>query len=119
MSDDWHNQAACRGMDPDAMQPEVASAEEVAEAIAVCGFCPVRAQCAELAEAQPDAYGVWGGRWWGDPPKAVAVPCEWCGKEVDLSNQGRGGRPRMYCGQVCKNSASRARRSASSKLGAA
>ena len=65
VSDDWQNRANCRDVDPDLMQPEAATAEEVAEALAVCEGCPVRAQCLALAESQGHAFGAWGGMWLG------------------------------------------------------
>ncbi|MBT2541358.1 WhiB family transcriptional regulator [Streptomyces sp. ISL-44] len=35
------------------------SAEELTEAKEACGFCPVRAECAELG--RDEEFGIWGG----------------------------------------------------------
>lgn len=83
VSDDWQNRANCRDVGPDLMQPEVATADQVAAALAVCEGCPVRAQCLALAKSQADPYGVHAGRWFGPPPRDPSLPpCEWCGAPV-------------------------------------
>lgn len=62
---DWKRQGACRGEDPelfflpDGMRGP-AKMRQVAEAKAVCVFCPVRAQCLRYALARGE-FGVWGG----------------------------------------------------------
>jgi transcriptional regulator of acetoin/glycerol metabolism len=43
--------------DPDLFFSE--KAEDVAQAKEACGFCPVRAECAELGK--DEEFGVWGG----------------------------------------------------------
>jgi len=43
--------------DPDLWFSE--KAEDIAQAKEACGFCPVRAECAELGEEEE--FGVWGG----------------------------------------------------------
>lgn len=78
MSDDWQNRANCRGVDPERMQPEVATLEDIAQAKAVCVGCPVLEQCRELAGSMPDAYGVWAGQWLGPLPLAARSRCAWC-----------------------------------------
>jgi transcriptional regulator of acetoin/glycerol metabolism len=47
---------SCEG-DPDLWFSE--KAEDIAQAKEACGFCPVRAECAELGE--DEEFGVWGG----------------------------------------------------------
>lgn len=49
--------------DPEAWFPEVhASAKRVAEiAKQRCRQCPVKAQCLELALANNEQFGIWGG----------------------------------------------------------
>ncbi len=59
-SADWALEAACRGQDPDLWYPP--AGVEAAEAKAICGTCPVRADCLEDALARRERYGVWGGR---------------------------------------------------------
>jgi WhiB family transcriptional regulator, redox-sensing transcriptional regulator len=55
----WMAQAACAGSDPDMFFPQ--PGETTAEAKAVCAACPVRAQCADLAEQRHERFGIWGG----------------------------------------------------------
>ena len=63
---DWQLHGACRGQDPDTFfhpegerGPRRRSREAAAKA--VCGRCPVVAQCAAHALAVREPYGVWGG----------------------------------------------------------
>lgn len=87
MSEHWQDWARCRNEDPNVMQPEVATAEQIAEAIAVCNGCPVLEQCraSALAQRSPEtgkntAYGVWAGEWLGDKPRTPAAEvCSTCG----------------------------------------
>jgi WhiB family redox-sensing transcriptional regulator len=60
MADDWTEQAACRGMDPDLFFPE--RGHSTAEAKAVCGSCPVRDTCLDEALARSERFGIWGGK---------------------------------------------------------
>jgi len=62
----WQDAAACRGKDvvlffgPDGeRQPEREIRERKAKA--VCGACPVRAECLTYAVSRPEKYGTWGG----------------------------------------------------------
>jgi WhiB family redox-sensing transcriptional regulator len=64
MSDDWRDQAACRDEDPELFFPvsELGpGARQVAEAKAVCGRCPVQAQCLRYALDAKLGHGVFGG----------------------------------------------------------
>jgi WhiB family transcriptional regulator, redox-sensing transcriptional regulator len=60
----WRSAAACRLSDPDLFFP-VSSAgiaqREIAEALAVCARCPVRAPCREFALRTRQQHGIWGG----------------------------------------------------------
>jgi WhiB family redox-sensing transcriptional regulator len=56
---DWHDQAACRGLDPDMFFPE--RGDSGAEAKGVCEGCPVRLDCLEWALETNQIAGVWGG----------------------------------------------------------
>ena len=58
---DWHRHAACRGMDPEMFFPLRGEANEAAFAVATCGTCPVRGECAAYALAHGEHFGVWGG----------------------------------------------------------
>lgn len=56
---DWRELALCREIDGDLWFPELG--ESVREAKAVCGRCPVRAECLDYALAHNEVFGVWGG----------------------------------------------------------
>lgn len=56
-SPDWHQQAACRGLDPELFFP--LAGHDAKEAKAVCRTCPVKEPCYEAGRYE--YYGVWGG----------------------------------------------------------
>lgn len=63
---EWQFDANCRGEDPATFfHPDHerghARAQRHARALALCGQCPVRAQCSEHALAVPERFGIWGG----------------------------------------------------------
>jgi WhiB family transcriptional regulator, redox-sensing transcriptional regulator len=51
--------AACASADPDLFFPD--RGVDTIYATAVCGTCPVRAECLEFAIVNDITYGVWGG----------------------------------------------------------
>jgi len=63
----WQWRAACRGDDAGLFfapsQPETREEREVREqkAKAICGVCPVRAECLEYAVRIREPHGIWGG----------------------------------------------------------
>ena len=63
---EWQRLGACRGRDsaqffhPDGERGSSRSRRE-SSAKAVCGTCPVRAECAAHALTVREPYGVWGG----------------------------------------------------------
>ena len=62
----WQARARCQGMDvnlvfPDRWELGEAFDAVVAEAKAVCGACPVRADCLEAALDRGERHGIWGG----------------------------------------------------------
>lgn len=107
MSAEWMDRAQCLGVE---MQPDAATAAEVAELAAVCAGCPVRRECHQLAAEQfPSAYGVHAGRWWGEPPREpLLVRCTWCGEGMDAERS-----TAAYCGSRCRVAAYRARQAVS------
>lgn len=64
---DWRNEAACRGMDPelffspDLFETKQEKDEREAVAKAACARCNVRSQCLEYAIKAQERYGIWGG----------------------------------------------------------
>ncbi|SRR5260370_33960072 len=52
--------AACIGADPGLFFPERVT-DDISAAVAICSRCPVRARCAQRAEANGERYGVWAG----------------------------------------------------------
>ena len=61
---DWRTRAACRGMNTDMFFPERGDGAGVDVAKAVCGTCPVAADCLDEAINLPDGWGeigIWGG----------------------------------------------------------
>lgn len=102
----WQQLARCRNEDPEFMQPEFATPEQVEEAKAVCIGCEVRVQCRELAKGQPAAYGVHAGEWWGEGPRRPKLrACGWCEGEMDDAAASA-----EYCSTRCRVAAHRARR---------
>lgn len=77
---DWRDRANCLQVDPDDMQPEVATPEDVELARRVCAFCPVRVECKALADGQYEAYGIHAGEWYGEAPRLPERECEHCGE---------------------------------------
>lgn len=64
----WHVRGKCQGRDDIDWFPDVdgaATSEEArelcADALALCGFCPVVRECREFAISTQQEYGVWGG----------------------------------------------------------
>ncbi len=55
----WHEQAACRGLDPDIFYP--VTDEEAESAKDICAGCTVRVACLEYALIGREHEGVWGG----------------------------------------------------------
>lgn len=53
----WHQEAACRGADPDLFFPE--RGQSVAPARELCDRCPVRAECLDVGLGE--RFGIWGG----------------------------------------------------------
>lgn len=56
---EWKAFGACRGLDPGVWYPE--AGESSAAAKAICDTCPVEDVCLEMALANRERYGVWGG----------------------------------------------------------
>lgn len=97
----WMDDAECLTVAPEFMQPEMATRREVEQAKAVCGPCPVKAQCLLHAQAQGDgAYGVHAGQWFGPDPGWLDVTCKSCGKGFE--RPARMGSYPQYCSPLCR-----------------
>ena len=63
--DDWRERAACRQYDPEwwfAYEKDSVSQATARRALDICRtLCPVRQECLEFAEREPERYGIWGG----------------------------------------------------------
>lgn len=55
----WVDLAACRDADPDVFFPEKGGSTRHAKRI--CAGCPVASQCLEVALAEGERIGIWGG----------------------------------------------------------
>lgn len=55
----WHQQGACRGLDPEIFYP--ATDEEAEQAKGVCSLCGVQEACLEHALGRREKDGIWGG----------------------------------------------------------
>lgn len=58
-SDDWTQQAVCPQTDYELFYPEKGGSTTTAKKI--CRVCPVKAECLEVALANGERHGVWGG----------------------------------------------------------
>lgn len=62
----WTELALCAEADPDAWFPRIGERSAATLAKLICGRCPVRAECLELALSGADTWqgistGIWGG----------------------------------------------------------
>lgn len=57
----WEDLAACAGKDPDLFFPDTADQATIAQRI--CRQCPVKTQCAALANQLHATTGVWAGHY--------------------------------------------------------
>lgn len=56
---DWHQHAACRGMNPNLFFP--GRGEPITNARHVCNGCPVKQQCLDFAITNGETIGIFGG----------------------------------------------------------
>lgn len=55
----WVVFATCRNADPELFFPS--SKAQEAEALALCGMCPVQLECHDYSLEARESFGVWGG----------------------------------------------------------
>jgi WhiB family transcriptional regulator, redox-sensing transcriptional regulator len=61
----WMTEGACQEKDPDLFFPisaSDASAEQIEQAVSICGGCGVAAECLHYALTNHIKHGIWGGR---------------------------------------------------------
>jgi WhiB family redox-sensing transcriptional regulator len=87
----WHARAACRGVDPEMFFPKQgANQHQIAKCKAICGACPVRAECLNEALSNFEAWGIFGGMT-RDERREEA-------KRRGLTRPHHGGQPTPECG---------------------
>ena len=59
IQEEWMEDAACLGVDPDLWFPSRGSTGTRAKAI--CAGCPVRVECLDYALENNEQHGIWGG----------------------------------------------------------
>lgn len=69
--DDWRDRGACTGADRGLFDPDGADAWRELGAKAVCGVCPVRAECERWGIQTRQKHGVWGGTSQAEREQAV------------------------------------------------
>ncbi|AXQ51408.1 WhiB family transcription factor [Mycobacterium phage Aggie] len=96
--DDWTLGAACTQTDPEVFYPE--KGESIEPARTICARCDVRAKCLEVALANDEGFGIWGGL---TPNQRLALKrgrafraCGYCGEQF------MPGRPEQrFCSRQC------------------
>lgn len=61
LSTAFMDNAPCKGVSPEIFYPEESTRTRAAAAKAICGVCPVRAECLDYALKKQEQFGVWGG----------------------------------------------------------
>lgn len=113
---DWRSRALCRpgsGIDPDLFFPHESDAVGQAAAEAICGTCPVQAECGNYARQHRVTHGVWAGtrRDRITPTNHKRLPC---GTEAAFKRHQRAGEdPCTPCREA--NALKRAQRSAAAQ----
>jgi len=57
----WHDNAACKGSEPDVFFPPKGHWGTADEAKGICAGCSVNVECGEYALSPEIKFGVWGG----------------------------------------------------------
>lgn len=58
---DWAERGLCRETDGDLWFPAQGDHKASQAAKEICGWCPVKAQCADWALTSREQHGIWGG----------------------------------------------------------
>ncbi|MFN2613949.1 MAG: WhiB family transcriptional regulator, partial [Actinomycetota bacterium] len=59
VTEDWQQQALCRGVDPEVFFP--ISEDDAWRAKEICAMCSVQQRCLVGSLQKRERYGVWGG----------------------------------------------------------
>lgn len=104
----WHQEAACRGLDPALFFPD--KGEDTAPAKAVCQGCDVREECLNEALANDEWSGIFGGMSGRQRArlirtKPVVVRCLQCGVEIvhERHTRVRAGVYVRICSDECRS----------------
>lgn len=99
MSNEWTNNAACLGVNPDMFHPERGEHQKNDEAMNTCASCPVRIPC--LDASMTEHLGVWGG--WRAEHRTIirrqGHDCPWCGWPIPRYTG------RLFCNDACRDAA--------------
>jgi len=103
---DWHDRAACKGMDPGIFFPP--SGGDSTRAKRICADCPVKEPC--RAWGMHEADGVWGGLSRSQRARmrrggTRVLACRICDAEFVAAV--KGGMRERYCSVQCKQEAGR------------
>lgn len=114
---EWMERAACaQSFSGDLHFPESGlagvppSKRDIDAALAMCGGCPVRAQCGAYAEELQPEWGIWGGKNYARKWNATKTECDH-GHEFTPENTGRDARGNRRC-RTCDRENTRKRRAA-------
>lgn len=106
MSDDWQDEAICKGKSdlfyppPGVTGRQVDKYEEAAKAL--CAACPVRSDCYQTAVDNNETWGIWGGVKFGPKNK--------CGTFAGFTAHRRRGEPPCEACRAARNAYYRASR---------
>lgn len=62
LPDNWRDNAACKGLDPELFHPGRGDSRVTSLAIAVCKECVVVDDCLHFAMSNMIKVGIWGGK---------------------------------------------------------
>lgn len=99
LSNEWTDDAACLGANPEMFFPERGEHQKDDQAMNTCAACPVRIPC--LDASMNEHLGVWGG--WRAEHRVIVRrqghDCPWCGWPIDRYTA------RLFCSDPCRDAA--------------
>ncbi len=110
-TEEWRDDAACRGVGPGRFFSDRGDSESVEAAKALCDSCPVARECFDYAATERIRFGIWGGSG-ATKVKALSSsyprrvePCRECGRDFTP-----GGQTNLFCSRDCYDTRRRRRR---------